>query len=61
MNKPLTAQEAATELHALINSRVSSPRLEEITAIVAKVAPPPPAAPEEVTARISALHAAVAA
>ena len=61
MNKPLTAQEAATELHALINSRVSSPRIEEIVAIVAKVAPMPPAAPEEATARISALRAAVAA
>ena len=38
MSKSVTAQEAAAELHALINSRVASPRLEEIEGIIAKVA-----------------------
>lgn len=40
MSKTLTALEAATELHALINSRVSNPRLEEIAAIIARVEAP---------------------
>jgi hypothetical protein len=59
MSNPITVQEAATELHHLINSRVSSPRQEEIAAIISKVAIPHAALAASIDAP-SPLHAEIA-
>jgi hypothetical protein len=59
MSSQITVQEAATELHRLINSRVSSPRQEEIAAIISRVAVPPAAPPPNIEAP-SPLHAEIA-
>lgn len=59
MSSQVTVQEAAAELHHLINSRVSSPRQEEIAAIISRVAVPH-AALTASTDALSPLHAEIA-
>jgi len=59
MSNHLTVQEAAVELHRLINSRVSSPRIEEIAEIISKAAIPH-AAPDASIDAPSPLHAEIA-
>ena len=58
--RTLTSQGAAAEIVALINSRATSPRQEEIEAILAKVSGSPPVQPKaDAVGRLSALRAAI--
>lgn len=61
MANTITAHAAAAEIVALINARPTSPRQDEIEAIIAKVSTSLPAADAEATARRVALQAAIAA